>query len=133
MSKLKTLIFVESKIILIIVILLHFQLEEVTDNCIHYQIMSEQQGVPVILSLRKGVLTKKFQCQKETKAISVRKVVLKRHRLRLLPNTLTEATARKSVAKNVAHTKHLTNLNHLSIDFRARYSKVVSSIEYLEI
>ncbi|KAG5878335.1 hypothetical protein JTB14_035262 [Gonioctena quinquepunctata] len=58
-----------------------FELEEDTENFIQYQIMSKQQGVPVTLRLRKGVLPHKFQCQKENKPIPVRQAALKRQRL----------------------------------------------------
>ncbi|KAG5864384.1 hypothetical protein JTB14_001145 [Gonioctena quinquepunctata] len=75
------------------------QLEEDTENFIQYQIMSKQQGVPVTLRLRKGVLPHKFQCQKENKPIPVRQAALKRQRLSLVQDTLSQAATEKLLQK----------------------------------
>ncbi|KAG5900155.1 hypothetical protein JTB14_035300 [Gonioctena quinquepunctata] len=75
------------------------QLEEDTENFIQYQIMSKQQGVPVTLRLRKGVLPHKFQCQKENKPIPVRQAALKRQRLSLVQDTLSQAATREVITE----------------------------------
>ncbi|KAG5869790.1 hypothetical protein JTB14_029580 [Gonioctena quinquepunctata] len=77
----------------------HFDLEEDTENFIQYQIMSKQQGVPVTLRLRKGVLPHKFQCQKENKPVPVRQAALKRQRLSLVQDTLSQAATRKVITE----------------------------------
>ncbi|KAG5865531.1 hypothetical protein JTB14_013340 [Gonioctena quinquepunctata] len=61
--------------------------------------MSKQQGVPVTLRLRKGVLPHKFQCQKENKPIPVRQPALKRQRLSLVQDTLSQAATREVITE----------------------------------
>ncbi|XP_074026484.1 uncharacterized protein [Leptinotarsa decemlineata] len=56
--------------------------------------MNKQQGVPVTLRLRKGIVPHKFQCQKVNRPKPVREAALKRQRLRLLQETLSEAAPR---------------------------------------
>ncbi|KAG5896753.1 hypothetical protein JTB14_031733 [Gonioctena quinquepunctata] len=61
--------------------------------------MSKQQGVPVTLRLRKGVLPHKFQCQKENKPVPVRQAALKRQRLSLVQETLSQAATREVITE----------------------------------
>ncbi|KAG5870382.1 hypothetical protein JTB14_016149 [Gonioctena quinquepunctata] len=60
--------------------------------------MSKQQGVPVTLHLRKGVLNK-FQCQKENKPIPVGQAALKRQILSLVQDTLSQAATREVITE----------------------------------
>ncbi|XP_074037642.1 uncharacterized protein [Leptinotarsa decemlineata] len=73
----------------------HFDVEMDTENFIQYQIMNKQQGVPVTLRLRKGIVPPHISVSESKRLKPVREAALKRQRLRLLQETLSEAALRE--------------------------------------
>lgn len=71
----------------------YFQLEEDTENYIQYQIMAIQEKKTVTLRLKKGVLPHIFHCQKKTVPKPERKSGVKRRRMELVQEIISQVSS----------------------------------------